>query len=225
MYKGLKKNLLFLSFLVFGFNSFGQYKDFNQWTSLSLQKDLLKGLDLEIDLEHRLKNNMKTRDQSFIDIGLEYSYKNLSASLIYRFSSINDAESEYIWANRFSYQLAYSREVKRFELSFRGRYQNHYENYYSSELGYIPDKHLRTRIKLLYNIRGIPIDPFISYESFMQLNYDQPRLIDKERYSIGANYKINKDNSFGITFHIQPRRNTSNPETAYILGVNYSYDL
>ena len=225
MRKIIHINLVLLFLMSLGNYSFGQYKDFNLWTSISVQKELIKNLDLEIEIENRFRNNMMTRDQSFADIGIEYSIKNLSASLIYRFSNVNDLESGYKFANRFTYQIQYSREVKRFEMSLRGRYQNHYVNYFSSEDGTIPQNHLRTRVKLLYNIKGIPIDPFLSYESFVQLNYNEPRLIDKERFSIGANYKINKDNTFGVVFHIQPQSNIPDPETAYILGVKYSYDL
>lgn len=203
----------------------GQTEDFNLWTSITIEKELVKNLEFGIELENRMRDNLNSRDETLADFGISYSYKSFSAGFIYRVTNVDKVKGGNVIGNRLTWQLGYDQDIKRFKLDLRARYQKHYEALYSSEDGYLSENFIRSRIKLRYNIKGIPLEPFVSYESFLRLNVVTPKLIEKERYSLGANYKINKDNTVGVTFHVQPEKNVPEPKLNYILALNYKLEL
>ena len=203
----------------------GQEKDFNLWTGVQIEKEMFSNLSIDLELNNRLKDNLNQRDESFLDFGINYSIKDLKLSLLYRFSNENEGISNYSYSNRFSYQRSYKYEIQRFRIDLRSRYQTKYKEWFSSENGFESANYLRNRVKLRYNISGLPIDPLISYEGFTKIDKNSPSLFRKQRVSMGLNYKINKKNTLGIVFHIQNEKNAPNPSEDYILSLSYSIEL
>lgn len=221
-------NRFFISFFVL-FSVTGivnaQNSDFNLWTSFSIEKRIIKDLDFEIEIDNRLKNNLQMRDETLADIGLKYSPNPFAFSVVYRITNVNKGDSRYVIGNRFTYQAEFQQEIKRFTLELRAKYQDHYEAFLTSEDGRIPESFIRTRGKLEYNIKGIPLDPFISFESFLRFNSYTQKQVEKERYSFGASYKLNKKNAVGFVFHYQKEINIAEPDRDYILALKYSFEL
>ena len=89
----------------------------------------------------------------------------------------------------------------------------------------IAENYFRNRIKLRYDIMGLPLEPLVSYEAFTSADQNTPNQFVKERISLGANYNLNKKNTVGIVFHIQNEKNVSNPSKDYILSLSYSFEL
>lgn len=205
--------------------SMAQYQDLNLWTEVSIEKKIVKNVKLELELGQRLKNNFRQRDESLIDIGASYKFKDFSFSFIYRFSNKNKKNDSYTLANRFTYQLNYKKDIKRFTGNIRFRYQNQYEDFYSSENGALGENYFRSRFKIKYNIKGIPVDPYFSYELFTGANNDNKGIPQKQRIKIGANYKINKNNILGLGFFKQSDINKIKPTDYYVFNVSYKIAL
>lgn len=81
---------------------------------------------------------------------------------------------------------------------------------------------LRSRLTVKWDIKKCPIKPFVSAELFTRA--DEWRFHDKIRYRAGADYKIDKDNSFSI-YYIYQNVNDSNEPSVHAVGASYSFDL
>lgn len=204
---------------------YSQSEDFNLWTSLELEKEVVNNLKLGMEVSNRLMDNLNQRDESFYDFGISYDIKDLSLSFVYRLSNKNEGNSNYSYSNRFSTGLNYKYEIARFRTDLRLRYQRQYNEWHSSEYGYIPENLLRSRVRLRYDIRKIPIDPFVSYESFQGMDNSNMWLLVKQRISFGLKYKINNKNSLDIVFHKQSEKNVNSPSDKSILSISYGLEL
>lgn len=81
---------------------------------------------------------------------------------------------------------------------------------------------LRSRLTVKWDIRKCPIKPFVSAEIFTRV--DEWRFHDKIRYSAGADYKIDKDNSVSL-FYIYQNANDDDEPAGHAIGASYSFDL
>ena len=81
---------------------------------------------------------------------------------------------------------------------------------------------LRSRLTVKWDIRKCPIKPFVSAELFTRT--DEWRFHDKVRYRAGADYKIDKDNSFSI-YYIYQNANDDDAPAGHAIGASYSFDL
>lgn len=145
--------------------------------------------------------------------------------------------------------LTGSFDIGRFEFSIRERLQYTYSNdafttedkaeyYYEDPVNFadpvIDEKTeveqkdakrnttLRSRLTVKWDIRKCPIKPFVSAELFTRT--DEWRFHDKVRYRAGADYKIDKDNSFSI-YYIYQNANDDDEPAGHAIGASYSFDL
>jgi hypothetical protein len=81
---------------------------------------------------------------------------------------------------------------------------------------------LRSRLTVKWDIKKCPIKPFVSAELFTRT--DEWRFHDKIRYRAGADYKIDKDNSFSV-YYIYQNANDDDEPAGHAIGASYSFDL
>ncbi len=83
---------------------------------------------------------------------------------------------------------------------------------------------LRSRLKAEYNIKGLPLNPFVSYEFHNLLNegFD----IDKTRLIVGTDWEITKKHKVSLAYLYQNganKENTSN--NLHAIEVSYKFDF
>ncbi len=220
-YKVILTTLLFL--LIFE-SSFAQGSDFGLWTSFDIEKKLSKRFDLELGFGNRLKDNLNQRDESFAGVSLSWSKKRFSAGTSYRLTN-EKTDANYRIAHRFAVQGQYQYKLKRITISNRSRLQAQYKGINSTKDGHIPESFFRNRFKLDYNIKGIPLRPIISYEFFYRINQSVRKTIERQRWVMGMDYKINKKNGVGLSFILHETMNTKDPENRYIVAIDYKFKL
>ncbi|NQU86825.1 MAG: DUF2490 domain-containing protein, partial [Mariniphaga sp.] len=209
-YRGGKILSLFV-LLLFVLPGKAQEKDFGFWAGFELQKEINKRFDFEVELGHRLAENLTQRDESFLGAGLAYSKKQFATGISYRFTNENSVKRSYELAHRFVWQARYKPEINRFAIDFRIRVQAQYSSINSSENGHLPVSFLRNRIKLSYNIKGIPLEPSISYELFSRINNYKTKGLERQRVKLGFNYKIFKNNEIGVSLIWHETFNVNKP--------------
>lgn len=75
---------------------------------------------------------------------------------------------------------------------------------------------LRSRLRVEYKEKGFPITPFVSVEAFNAWN------LEKIRYAVGAEYKINKKNAVELFYRYQHVNNDSDDEpNRHVIGLTY----
>ena len=210
--------------LVTGIKSYSQTEDFGLWTGIEVEKKISKRFDWSIELANRMQDNLNQRDKTYIGTEISYSKKIFSTSFLYRLS--NEKKKKYEpTSHRFTWEIEVAPKIDRFKLSYRGRLQTQYTGINSSEDGHIPESFFRNRLKLDYNIKGLPFKPSVSYELFYRINQYTTRQIEKNRYIVGLDYKINKSNSVGLSFLINETVNVVEPVKRYIMGIDYKLKL
>lgn len=240
------------------------------WSSITVEKKINKKIDVGTEWEFRSNGLSLERDRIAIQlygdyeiikdlkIGASYTYMNVMDD--YRFS-VDSIRMHYQNRHRTHLQLGYKISFDRFDLQFRERAQLTFrdESERIREDGSInpnrinPDFLWRNRIKLAYNIKGLPLNPSISAESYYLFNDPEDVRVyaadgieyretnsyfSKLRYTLALEYRINKRNSielFGILSNEQGAEEVAVPgpnyyqlsdwTTEYVLGLSYKLSL
>lgn len=79
---------------------------------------------------------------------------------------------------------------------------------------------LRSKLTLTYDIKGLPIDPFVSADYGCGLNYSA----DKWRLSAGIDYKLNKKHRLTL-FYRYTTENSEDETDGHLVGVGYRFAL
>jgi hypothetical protein len=205
--------LLFLMATLYAGGAFSQTvsNDFQTRTEVKLSYQPLDKLSLSLNPEIRWDESFQV-DKYMLESGISYEpVKGLSLGGSYRFiiNPRTTKATEYL--HRFALFTSYKKKIERFEPSLRIKYTNYTEDASQGEF-------LRYRAKLEYDIKSCLITPLISAEAFHNLSGNQ---IYKMRYTIGAEYKLNKKNSIALVYmldyYLQEYRNK------HILRLGYKY--
>jgi hypothetical protein len=77
---------------------------------------------------------------------------------------------------------------------------------------------LRSRLGVEYNIKGLPINPFINAEYGCGLNYTA----NKWKFTAGAEYEINKKNNLEVFYRFKTEDDDDEPD-GHIIGLAYTH--
>jgi len=134
--------------------------------------------------------------------------------------------------HRFDVSLTGSYKLGRVEFSLRERWQYTYRPEYTVdqrwsyyEEGWDGEEHtykgkgknvLRSRLMAEYKIRHFPANPFASVETFNAWN------LEKIRFTVGADWKINKKNDLEMFYRYQHVNDDSDMEpNRHVIGLAY----
>lgn len=217
----------FIPFFLFVFFSiaYSQEKDFGLWLDAGVEAKIIKGLKAEFNQEVRLAENASRLDKTLTDIGVNYAFNRyFGMGVFYRFTASNDKTSGVIGIHRVYTDLSLKYKIHRFSFNWRSRFQTEDFESTAFEKKY-PAWYNRNKFSCKYNIPKIPLNPFISYEAFYQVNKSLGNKFDKYRATLGIDYKLFTSHTISIWYMIQQEMNVTDPTTSYILGLEYSYEF
>ena len=207
---------IFLSSFVFS-----QEKDSQTWSTLSIDKKIVKKTEMTLKQSFRLENNSSFLYKYFTDSRIKYNYnKMLSVSIGFRY--INEREIENNWLadtntenkNRYYSDLHVKQNIDRFKLSLRNRLQKQgVKNDFNNTF--------RQKLSIDYNIKKSKLKPIFSTEYF----YKKEEKIIKIRYSLGLEYPVIKNLNFYLGYRFQKEVNVSDPLELKIFEVKINYNL
>lgn len=140
--------------------------------------------------------------------------------------------AEYSPNKRWSFQLKetlqynhYCREDSINQLEYRYDEDDDFEGDYKvkRDLKAVDAKDrfvLRSKFTVEYNVKGLPLNPFASVDYGCGLNYTA----NKWKYSIGADYSINKKHKFTLFYRFQTEDDDDEPN-GHMLGIGYKIKL
>jgi hypothetical protein len=207
---------IFILFAFIGNQSYAQNtvtQDIQSRTSASVLIKANKKLRFKFTPEIRMDKQFNI-DKWFLEGEGRYKpYSFLAFELQYRFVVNPRTTKETELLNRFALSTKLMHQHKRFDFSFRTAFTN-----YNDDLSI--DKYLRYKFKLEYNIKKLPLNPYIAAEAFHQISYNQ---MDKMRYAFGLQYKISKhhalDMAYKLDYHLLEYYNK------HIISFAYTYKL
>jgi hypothetical protein len=193
-----------------------QENDFQTWYSLSVNKKIVKKLNVKLKSGLRIRENSSLYSKQFFDLKMQLKYnKRISLSSGYRYATNWDKIFQISNNHRFYIDLSYKNKIiKRLSYSIRNRWQNQGDIY-----GY--NTTLRQKFLLAYNIRKTKFTPSIATEYFLKIDDG----INKLRSTISMSYPITKNLDIDLAYRIQQDFYVNNPETIFIFEGKLSYDL
>jgi hypothetical protein len=225
----MKKFILLFSFSLFLVPAFSQTEDLGSWITFSVDKKLTEKFSFNFDQELRLKDNISNINLLYTNLGLSFkATKFLKISGVYRFIDKQKGDGSYGIRNRFYTDFAFKVKPGKWSLGYRARLQGEWrESGYHSDLGTMPEVFLRNLFKVGYKATD-KLTPYLACELRWQLQ--NPRLpwangFDRARFIGGASYDINDTFSAGSYFLLQKEFNVNNPQTLYIIGLEFGISL
>lgn len=79
---------------------------------------------------------------------------------------------------------------------------------------------LRSKLTIEYNVKGLPLNPYVSIDYGCGLNYSA----NKWKYSIGAEYKLTKKHKFDLFYRFSHDDDEDDPN-GHLLGVGFKYSF
>lgn len=202
-----------------------QVNDAGLWTSVKVETKLIKKLNASILQEFRFNENITELGAFYTEAGLDYKInKHFQVEVNYRFSQKRKVENYYSTRHRFSIDLRYSKKLKPFELKYRIRFQDQYEDIGRSEDGGVAELYLRNKLSLQWDLKKA-YTPYVSVELFSPLNYPRYYAFDNIRSTAGVEYAFTKHHKLDLYYMIHKEVNMSQPYTYYVVGIGYVYKL
>lgn len=189
-----------LAILIFVLNLpklvYSQSDDFGIWYGLNPEFSLTKKLDIKVSAMIRTFKNASIIEQVFLEAGASYKFNNyLSTAVSYRIIDNLEDNSEYHIRHKWFADVKGTLPLGNFSFSARLRLQVQTKTFYENEKDKIPDYHGRLKLRVSYNIPSFPVNPFLCIESFSPLFKNHVQLVDKDRFTLGLEYKIFKKQS------------------------------
>ena len=79
---------------------------------------------------------------------------------------------------------------------------------------------LRSKLTVKYNVRGIPLNPYVSVDYGCGLNYHA----NKWKYTAGADYTINKQHKIDCFYRFTHEDGEDDPD-GHMIGIGYKYSF
>ena len=204
---------------------YSQNDDFGIWYGLNAESSLTKKLDIDVSAMIRTFNDASKIEQAFMEAGISYKFnKYLSVAGSYRIINNLENNSEFHIRHKFFADVKGTLPIGNFSFSSRFRLQILKKTFIEKESDKVPDYHGRIKLKLIYKIPRFPVNPYLSVESFIPLYRNSSRLIDKNRFTLGSDYKISKKHSVGLEYIFQ-RDFKPHISDINIISIGYTYRL
>lgn len=205
---------------------FGQKTDFGIWYEVKAEKKIIDNLRFDLEASIRTDQDASRIDKFYIEPGLRYKFNDyLAAGLYYRLIEQKENDGSYHPRHRWFMQVrGTAPSLYRFTFATRYRIQQQFKTYIKDPDDEVPGWYHRLRFELDYDIKGIPLKPYINVEMHSQLFNANEYTIDKWRSMIGAEYRLNKRHTFGLEYIYNDSRVTK-PAYMNIIGVTYSIKL
>jgi len=200
----IKKFVLLLLFTCAGLSAFPQKKDFGIWYGINAEHKLAKKLELDLSTCLRTFKNASKSEEAYLEAGLTYKlFDFMSVEGSYRITENIEDDDAFHIRHKWFVGAKGSISAGDFDFSLRARFQERYKTYIEDEEDKIPDCHLRSRFKVLYDIPSFKVNPYISGEIFVPLFKESPESVDKKRFTAGAEYNFADKKSVELEYIFQ----------------------
>gem|GEM_PF-601858 len=221
------KLIIALSLLFFSFSAVAQFNDFQTWTSVGLKTDISKKFSAGLGVQLRMTNNSTLPGSVIMDPDLTFKInKYLRIGAAYRFTFKMGNDKENTTRHRYNIDLEGRKKFDKLTLKLRAGFQKGFTDlvYNENREPYSYPAYNRNKLSIDYQVNKI-WNPYAEFELFLPLNDPRQRNLDRYRLTLGSSFDLKNRNELNGYFRIQKELNTANPETDFIIGIGYAYDL
>ncbi|MGQ9619441.1 MAG: DUF2490 domain-containing protein [Bacteroidales bacterium] len=187
----IRRISLLLFLLPASYNIAAQDNDFGIWLEMNVSHKLAKKFEAVVEGELRTSDNSSQIQQIIGEGGLEYAIsKRLSVAGNYRLISRREDDGYFYWRHKIYADLKLKCPAGYFTLYGRLRLQRSTKTYIEDEEDLNALYVWRFRLKTAYDIPGLPLRPWLYYESFSPGFSSSGFNISKYRISPGIELKL-----------------------------------
>ena len=192
-----------------------------QWFSFELQKKF-DNLTLSAEEGWRVQELYMSLN-NYTELGATYKFnKFVRAGGSYRMifqNSYFDIENV---DHRFTADLGFRYEVEQFTFGYKTRLQHRVRGGFAPGLDGRSKSYNRNEFGVSFDAGDIEFKA--SWETYLRLTMAE-KFIDQHRFQVGAEYKINKNNSISLHYLYQKEVNVYEPWKVHTLIIGYSMEL
>ncbi|MFZ0280693.1 MAG: DUF2490 domain-containing protein [Bacteroidales bacterium] len=199
------KKAVFLFILIgSGLAGYSQKKDFGIWYGVAAEHKLADKLELDLSGVLRTFKDASKIEEFFLEAGLTYKFNDyFSAGASYRITENIEDDDAFHIRHKWFVDAKGTLPAGDLTVTARARFQQRYKTYFEDEEDKIPDSHVRTRLKVHYDIPNFKINPYLAAELFLPAFADVEKTVDKYRLSIGADYSFAKKHTVELEYIFQ----------------------
>ncbi|HJZ38829.1 MAG TPA: DUF2490 domain-containing protein [Bacteroidales bacterium] len=222
-----QRSLLLPVFLVFFiFPVPAQQSDFQVWPSIQVGVEVLNDLKLQVEEEVRFHENSTMIERQINNMGISYRInKYVKTTLTYRIEADWKNADTYSWRQGLYADFTFRYEPGRFLLDYRVRFQSAKIDMNEKEEQLFDGLKNRHKVGVEYDIKNIPLVPFVEGEIFMNSGGNRYSGVTAYRTWFGMKYNLNKRHEVTLKYGIDQEVNVADPLRAYIVAIGYSADL
>jgi hypothetical protein len=203
----------------------GQEQDFGIWYSINTVYPLSKKLDMTLKASLRTYQDAAIMDELYLEGGLSYDINQyLSAAASARIAEAREDNGEYHVRYKYFASVKGKLPVGRFAFSTRAMLMVISRTYVENEDVDRTFSTLRLKLKLEYDIKDFPVDPYLGFESFTKIVVDSETIIDKARFFSGFEYTISEKHSLELEYMLD-RYLTPDLSYIHLISATYNYSF
>jgi hypothetical protein len=194
--------------------------------SASVEKELSRYFDLNVENEVRFFNNPIGFERNVTDAGLDYSLfdRKFKIGVYYAFLYLYNDNRRFEARHRSYFNLSYKEIVGQWTFSWRGRWQITHRNESRGEYKINPKQILKNKFQIEYSIFGKPWKSFISCDLYNDINNPAGNYLSRIRYQGGVSWRLNRTDY--VDFFARYDRYADSREPAFLsLGVSWKWKL
>jgi hypothetical protein len=217
--------IITLLLLILPGKSQGQEQDFGIWYSINTVYPLSKKLDMTLKASLRTYQNAAVMDELYLEGGLSYEFNQyLSAAASARIAEAREDNGENHVRYKYFASVKGKLPVGRFAFSTRAMLMVINRTYVEDEDDDRTFSTLRLKLKLEYNIKDFPVDPYLGFESFTKIVVDSENIIDKARFFSGFEYEFSAKHSLELEYMLD-RYLTPDLSYIHLISATYNYSF
>jgi len=201
-------------------------KDLEAWFSAALEtkpftdgsgearSKFAENFRVSMEAGYRSNENLGFGKQTYVELGLRHRITEwLRVGTAGRYTHRDKYSND---TYRLEFNAVASMKPGRFDLSYRPTWQHEFIPAYRVRT------FLRNKVEVQYNIKGLPLNPFVSAESFTALYY-KDNFLAGMRYDAGVQWSISKDHTLDLMLRHDREIGVEAPKYRTIINMAYEY--
>jgi len=198
-------------------------RDFRFNGEVNIEKKICRNLKAGFETTIKLEKNASHTEEIDLDAYLDYKlFSCVTFGVGYRLAFNRDKDDIFNRKHRYSAECTLSEGIKRFEFSYRLRYQNIDDDFFQPDEQKPSKNILRNRAGVNYNIRKFPADPYASLEFYSLLGSNED-IFSKLKITIGTRCDLGKFGDLKIFYRIDRELSIFYPYTYFNIGAGYYF--
>lgn len=204
--------------------------DFQLWVGTKFTTKISKFWEVNLLMQSRMKSNATKLDRVFGELEAYYNLrfhpivKPMKIGVGLRYIGDDGNNDEIRESLRLHVDIEYKRKIKRFDISYRARYQIKisftkepplFKNVWAHDI--------RNLIKVGYNVKKWKLDPVIWFELF---HHDEVGVFNgftKYRVGFKTDYDFGKGHKIGGKYFVEMETRYYAPKITHVVALSYRY--